>query len=56
MVKSTYGDYFIDIQDISSPTRLLYIYLLDLLDKRWQTWRIACHLSFFMNQKYETLY
>ena len=39
MVKSTYNwDYFIDIQDISSPTRLLYLLT-------WFTWQKVANLK-----------
>ena len=38
MVKSTYCDYFIDIQDISSPTRLLYLLT-------WFTWQKVANLK-----------
>ena len=38
MVKSTYWDYFIDIQDISSPTRLLYLLT-------WFTWQKVANLK-----------
>ena len=38
MAKSTYWDYFIDIQDISSPTRLLYLLT-------WFTWQKVANLK-----------
>ena len=38
MVKSTYCDYFIDIQDISSPARLLYLLT-------WFTWQKVANVK-----------
>lgn len=42
MVKSTYCEYFIDIQDISSPTRLLYL-------PTWFTWQKVANLKYCLS-------